>query len=119
MSKFYGAVGFVQAVEGNPGVYDYDVVERNYYGDIQRNHKRWYSTENLNDNLNVSNELSIVADPYAYQHTHTIRYIKWLGTSWLVTSIDVQYPRLVLSIGGVYNGPQAETASSAGECTRE
>jgi len=39
-----------------------------------------------------------------------IRYVTWMGTKWRVANIDVNYPRLNLSIGDVYNddsGPAA------------
>lgn len=117
MAKYFGSIGFVDTVETAPGVWEEKAEERAYFGDVIRNTRRWQSAETLNDNRTISNEISIVADPYAFQHTHAIRYITWLGALWQVSSIDVQYPRLVLSIGGVYNGKQAETAYRTDECS--
>ena len=68
--------------------------------------KRWEDGEKVNPDLNVSNEISIVSDPYAEQHFHQIRYIAWAGTLWTVKSVTVERPRLRLTIGGVYNGQQ-------------
>ena len=106
MAKWYGKVGFTETAETSPGVWEEEIVERSYYGDLIRNHKRLESGENLNDNITVQNEISIVSDPYAVQNFHCIRYVEFMGTKWRVTAVDVQYPRLALSLGGVYNGPQ-------------
>lgn len=104
MAKFHGVIGYVENVEGVPGVFKEEVTERTYYGDVIRDSRRWQSGENLNDDLNVNNEISIVADPFAYQHFHAMRYINWMGANWKITYVEVHYPRLSLTIGGVYNG---------------
>lgn len=104
MPKFYGAIGFAEMSETVPGVWEEQILPHNYYGDVIRNSRRLQTGENLNDNINVSNEISIIADPYANQNFHSIRYVEWMGTKWKVTDVEVQYPRLILSLGGVYNG---------------
>jgi len=104
MSKFYGVVGFIAPEETTPGVWTEVETEREYYGDVTRNTSRWDSSGNLNDDLNVNNSISIVADPYASQNFQSIRYVEWMNAKWKVTSVEVQYPRLILSIGGVWNG---------------
>lgn len=115
MAKFYGAIGYVDSAETTPGVWDEVVTERNYSGDVIRNSRRWQGGENLNDNLTVTNEFSIVADPYAFSNFHTIRYIKWLGAAWKVERIEIQRPRLILTIGGVYNGNTTPAPDPPGE----
>lgn len=112
MAKYYGSVGFSTSKESetSPGDWVSDIVERRYYGEVLRKRRVWRETSNLNDNIELSNEISILADPYAYQNLGDIRYVTWHGTKWRVTNIDVAYPRITLSIGGVYNdssGPQA------------
>ena len=104
MGKFYGQVGYAETTETAPGVWTPGITERNYSGDIIRNTGKWQKGENLNDDITISNVISIVADPFAYQNFHLMRYIKWMGTSWKITNIDVQRPRLILTIGGIYNG---------------
>lgn len=104
MAKFYGVIGYAETSETAPGVWAEGITERNYSGDVVRNSRRWQAGEGLNDNLTINNEFSIVADPYAYQNFHAMRYIKWMGASWKITNIDVQRPRLILTIGGLYNG---------------
>lgn len=112
--KYHGRVGFVTFVEKIPGVQVEKPVEREYFGDILRNSKRWDSAQQVNPNLNINNQISIVADPYARENLFAIRYISWMGALWDITSVDVQYPRLILSIGGVYNGPTPGPAVCAG-----
>lgn len=104
MNKFYGKIGYAISEETVPGVWVERIVEHSYYGDVIRNIRRLQSSENLNDNINVSNEISIVADAFANQNFHSMRYVEYMGTKWKVSSIEVKYPRLILSIGGVYNG---------------
>lgn len=110
MAKFYGAIGFVNTVEKNPGVFVETPVEKNYYGDVTRNARRWESTETINDSVVVNNTISIVADNYAYENIGAMRYVKWSGVAWKISSIDIQHPRLVLTLGGIYNGDTAETS---------
>lgn len=105
MAKFYGVVGYGVTVDKGGGVFDQNVVERPYYGDVIRNTRKWENGEQLNDNLNVKNSISIVADAYAYEHFFAIRYVSWMGTKWKVHNVEVERPRLILEIGGVYNGP--------------
>lgn len=102
--KYYGKIGFVEQVETKPGVWEEVAIEREYYGDVLSVSKRWEKTDHLNDDLTISNRISIVADPYAYSHFHTMRYIELYGARWLINTVEVKQPRLILSIGGVYNG---------------
>lgn len=104
MAKFYGVIGFVETVETESGVWEESATERKYSGDVVKDSKRWQTSENLNDDLTINNKISIIADLFAYENFSMIRYVKWMEVSWKVTNIDVERPRLVLSIGGVYNG---------------
>ena len=103
MARFYGVIGYGETKETRPGVWSEVITERVYYGDVLQNTRRWETGDHLNDDLNINNKISIVADPYTYQNFHTMRYIKWMGVKWKVTNVEVQYPRLILTIGGVYN----------------
>lgn len=104
MAKYYGKIGFAESVESAPGVHVEKVVERNYYGELVRNSRRLQSANQLNDNINISNEISIVADPYADKNFHMMRYIEFMGTKWKISNVEVQPPRLILTAGGVWNG---------------
>lgn len=97
--------------ETSQDVWTEEIVPRNYRGDILQMTKRWDSSQNVADNLVVSNRISIVADAFAYEHYFAIRYVKWMGAKWKVTSVEVQRPRLILSLGGVYNGTEGPTGS--------
>lgn len=104
MAKFYGPIGFATVTEKASGVYSEDITERNYAGDVLRNTRRLEPGENLNDEITISNIISIIADPFANQNFHTMRYVAWMGAKWKVTKVEVQRPRLLLTIGGLYNG---------------
>lgn len=104
MAKFYGKIGYANTVETKPGVYEEQIVERSYYGDLIRNTRRLQSADQVNDDINISNEISVVADPYATNNFHTMRYAVFMGTKWKISNVEVSYPRLILTLGGVYNG---------------
>ncbi len=107
MAKFYGEIGYAEMKELSPGVWKEEITERSYYGELIRNTRRLQASDHLNDNINVVNEISIVSDPFAVQNFHAMRYVKFMGTKWKITNVEVVlYPRLVLTVGGVYNGQQ-------------
>lgn len=105
MAKFNGKVGYGEQVETAPGVYEEQITEYTYFGDVVRNTRRLREGEKVNDDLSVGNSISIVADAYASEHFFAIRYVEWAGSLWKVTEVEVQRPRLLLRLGGVYNGP--------------
>jgi hypothetical protein len=107
MAKFYGVIGYAESVETSPGVWMDQITERTYSGDLVRNNSRWStSSSSTNDDLTINNQISIIADPFAYQNFHSMKYVVYMGTKWKITNVDPQYPRLILNVGGVYNGPQ-------------
>ena len=107
MAKFFGPIGFATSVETRPGVWKDQIEEHNYRGDVVRLSSRWAaSPDSSNDDLTLNNQISIVADPFARDHLHTMKYVDYMGTKWKISNIEVQYPRLILTIGGVYSGPQ-------------
>lgn len=109
MAKFYGAIGYIVETESedNPDCTFEKPVEKFYKGDLVKNNRRLESSDEANDNVTISNQISIVADPYALSHIFAMRYVKWMGTAWKVSTVDVETPRLILTLGGVYNGETA------------
>ena len=103
MAKWFGKIGYAETVETAPGVWKEQITVRDYYGDLTRNTRRLQSADKVNDDLNISNELSIVSDPYAIKNFHSMRYAEFMGTKWKITNVEVQYPRLMLTLGEVYN----------------
>lgn len=103
MPKFYGEIGFAETVETCPGVWEETIVPRKYYGELTRNSRRLQTGDQVNDDVVINNEVSIIADPYARQNFHTMRYAAFMGAKWKITNVDVQYPRLILTLGGVYH----------------
>lgn len=104
MAKYHGKIGFVTFVEIAPGVDQEKAHEIDYRGDVIRNARRLQNGEGVNDNVTLNNQISIVADAYATAHYFAIRYATLNGARWKVTNVEVQRPRLVLTLGEVYNG---------------
>jgi hypothetical protein len=107
-NRFYGAVGYAQSsVESAPGVWKDQITEVSYYGNVTRNTRQLREGSLVNDDITVGNNISIVADAYANENFMNIRYVSWLGSLWTVSAVEVQAPRLILTLGGIYNGPKA------------
>jgi hypothetical protein len=113
MARFFGEVGYGDTVETAPGVWQDVITERKYYGDVLRNTRRLESGDKVNSDIAVSNSISIVADAYANASFHRIKYVKWMGTNWKVSTVDVQPPRLIFELGEVWNGPKDTTPNAA------
>jgi len=107
MARFFGEVGYGESVESpaGSGIWVDEITEFSYYGDVIRNSKATEPGIGLAEDIIVRNSISIVADEYAIEHFFNIKYIKWEGVLWTVTQVLVQAPRLILSLGSVYNGP--------------
>lgn len=110
MARYHGVIGFGETTELTPGEWVDQVIERPYFGDVVRNARRLGGGDKVNSNVLVTNQISVVADAYANETFHAIRYISWMNQNWIVTEVEVERPRLILTLGGVYNG---QTASSS------
>lgn len=104
MAKFNGMIGYAFQSETSPGVWEDQITEKNYRGDFILNQQRWQQSEKVNDDLNLDNSISVVADAYAYSNSGYMRYIVMNGKKWKITSLAINRPRIVLQIGGLYNG---------------
>lgn len=111
MAKFNGAVGYAESSqEVTPGVWQEVIIEKTYFGDVDRNVRRLdppSDGQTLNDNISVSNSFSILADAYAYENSQNMRYVAWNGSKWIVSTVEVSRPRLILTVGGLWNGNTA------------
>ena len=104
MAKFYGVIGYIEEIETRPGVWTPKVTERKYFGDVLRDSSGWSTqSDSTNDDLTINNQISVVADPFAYQNVRFMKYVEFMGAKWKIKNIEVKYPRVVLSIGGLYN----------------
>ena len=104
MAKFSGKIGYVEYKETSPGVYTEDITERQYYGDLTRHSRRWDSSDGVNDNIIFSQDISIVADPYMYEHLHNMKYVIFQGVKWKIASVTIDRPRVQISTGEEYHG---------------
>lgn len=106
--KFHGKVGFaLGSVETKPGIWEQSYDEKTYYGDFLKDSRNWEKSESINDNLIVTNRISILADQYAYKNLGAMRYIELYGKRWSIRSVEINRPRLVLTLGGVFTDEQA------------
>ena len=113
MTKWYGPIGYAISTETRPGVWKDRIEEHEYYGDIVRNTSRWTtSQDSTNDDLNISNQISIIADPFANNNIHSMKYVRFMGANWKITNVEPRYPRLILTMGGVWNGPTEKSGTA-------
>lgn len=110
MAKFCGMIGYIQTVETEPGCWEEQPIEHKYYGDITRSTGNYQQSGNVNDNITLNNIISVVADPYAVENFQHIRYVVHMGIKWKITNVEIQYPRLILTIGGVYNAYEGKSS---------
>ena len=105
MAKWFGKVGYSETVETAPGVWTPQEMIHEYYGDVIRNSTRWAGNpESTNDDLTLNCQISIVADPFAIEKFYSMKWIEYMGHKWKITSVEPQFPRLLLTLGGSYNG---------------
>ena len=104
MAKYYGKIGFVKEVEKSPGVIIQDKTERLYKGNIIHNRRRYETSDKINDDVNINVSISIISDSYAIDNIYAIKYVSWMNNLWKVTDIDIERPRITLTLGGLYNG---------------
>lgn len=108
--KYFGKITYANTVESSPGIWIDEPITREYYGDVIRNTRRREGGDKINDDISVTVSISIVADPFAYDHFHEIRYIEWMGNKWKISEVEPQFPRLILYLGGLYNENEIETS---------
>ncbi|MFL5661952.1 MAG: hypothetical protein ACJ8BW_11460 [Ktedonobacteraceae bacterium] len=109
MPKFHGRIGYGETAEALPGVYVDAIVEHFYYGEIIRSSRQLRQGSELNEDISVGTSISIVGSDYAFAHSFDIRYVEWMGELWTVANVETQRPRLILTLGEVYNGPTSTT----------
>ena len=103
MAKFCGAIGYAVTKETEPGIWEEQIVEVEYFGDVIRYTRRINAPGKVNDDISISNQISIIADPFANNNFHAMKYVVFMGAKWKVSEVTVEYPRLILSMGGLYN----------------
>lgn len=110
MAKLFTRIGYAPSYEKTaPGVYEEVQVVKKCYAEVIRDTRRLESSGQVNDNVNINNRFSIIADPYARENFHAMRWIEYMGAKWKISDVEVEYPRLILSLGGLYNGDDNET----------
>ena len=96
MAKYYGIIGYAtNTVETEPGVWDDEIDEKEVVGDILGNSRSLENSGDINDNINIANKISIVADPYAINNFHSMRYATYMGVKWKIKGVEYSQPRLI------------------------
>lgn len=112
MARFYGKIGFVlDHVDITQGVWKPVIQIRSYYGDVMKRRLTWEHGESINDNIKIGNQFSILADEYAETHMYAMKWIEWKGVKWKITSVEIERPRMILTIGDVYNEVERQEES--------
>lgn len=109
--RYAGKVAFRDTVETVPGIWEEQITERMYYGDVLQNYRRLQSdNKEIVDDIRVSNRISIVADQFAYNNFHSMIYVEFMGTKWKAADVEVVMPRLNITLGGEYNDDSGSQA---------
>lgn len=104
MAKFFGNIGYQTTVETEPGLYEEQIIEHEYFGDVLRNSRRLQYSDDINPSITVNKQISVISDPYAVDNFNNMRYVTYMNAKWIISSAEVQYPRIILTLGGLYNG---------------
>ena len=104
MGKWYGKIGYAETIETEPGIWEEQITERKHYGDVLSGRWMRQSSDKVNNDINLSNRISIIADPFAIQNCSSMVYVEYAGSKWKISDIEINHPRLIINLGGVYNG---------------
>lgn len=103
MSKCSGVIGYALAGETQPGVWTEGITEKKYYGDVVRDNRRIVDQGDINGNLNISNNISVVSNRFMLENMAFMRYISFANSKWKIASVDIKPPRITITLGGLYN----------------
>jgi hypothetical protein len=103
MPKCSGIIGYALAVETQPGVWTESITEKTYYGDVVKDNRRIVDQSQINDNLNISNNISVVCNSFMFKNMAFMKFITFIGSKWEISSVDIKPPRIIITIGGIYN----------------
>lgn len=104
MSKCSGIIGYALAVETQPGVWSESITEKNYYGDVVKDNRRIVDNAQINSNINISNNISIVSNKFMLENLAFMKYLTFMKSKWNISSVDIKPPRIIITLGGIYNG---------------
>lgn len=107
MAKYSGKLGLVYPdAETAPGIWAPEKVEEvSVKGDTLNLSKSYSpSSQSINDDLTLSKRVSIIASSDLIADTASMRYLTYLGQRWKIVEIDFQRPRLIFTLGGIWNG---------------
>lgn len=104
MARFSGLVGYVTEEETVPGVWGPVEKTRMMKGDVIHQVSRYDKGEKVNDDIVLNHRISLIGDSYSFGNYYNLKWVKMGTIKWKVTSIEIKRPRLIVSLGGVWNG---------------
>lgn len=110
MNRFFGKVGYAERVQVRPGRWEDKIIEREFFGElVQKRYRNQSVPDQVHDDIRLNTDVEIIADAYLLENFSKIKYVCYGGGRWMVTGIEVDHPRIRLTLGGLYNGPAAES----------
>jgi hypothetical protein len=103
MAKFTGKVGFIEFVESEPGLFRPVVIEKSFSGDLLLDRRGWKASEHTSGDVFVSNRISLLANADLVNNLANIKYVIFMGVKWKVATFEILLPRVILTLGEVYN----------------
>lgn len=108
MAKYHGFIGFAgEQTETSPGVWTEGITEKEYSGDLLQFNRRTQNSGKVNDDMTITNQISIIADAFLNNNLYAVRYVTFMGGKWKIDSVNVEFPRMIFSLGGLYHGPES------------
>ena len=104
MAKYSGKVGYGEEVETVPGVWEVRIEERMMKGDKIRQNANIRDSGKVNNEITLNHRVSLLGDAYAFANYYIMKWIEIDGRRWEVASVEVQRPRLIVDIGGLWHG---------------
>ena len=104
MTKCSGVIGYILSVETQPGIWTGVPTEKNYYGDVVRDNRKIVDNNQINDSLNINNNISILSNKFMLENLAFMKFITFMSSKWKINSVDIIPPRIIITIGGLYNG---------------
>lgn len=99
MARFAGLVGYVTQGESVPGVWSPVENPKQMRGDVIRQ-----SSTSQNGDISLNHRVSLLGDAYAFSNYYNIKWVEVMGVKWAVTSVEIQRPRIIVTLGGLWNG---------------
>lgn len=97
--------------EVRPGVWKMQPEEVTHRAKLLTYNKDYDSGEEVNDDLKLRNRYEIVMKDKKLDY-QDMRYVIVKGTKWKVSALEFLEVRIIITLGGVYNGGQTSPVAT-------